>query len=54
MLTKKAQLYVDRKKIKIKEIAEHRTAANPPQKPTHEAQCGGYAAVQSSDCEKSI
>jgi hypothetical protein len=40
------------KKIKIKEIAEHRTAANPPQKPTHKAQSGGYAAVQSFDAMK--
>jgi hypothetical protein len=28
---------------------EHRTAANPPQKPTHKAQSGGYAAVQPFD-----
>jgi hypothetical protein len=34
------------KKIK-KYFIEHRTAANPPQKPTHKAQRGGYAAVQS-------
>jgi hypothetical protein len=25
---------------------EHRTPANPPQKPTHKAQCGWYAGVQ--------
>jgi hypothetical protein len=34
------------KKNKKKGISEHRTAANPPQKPTHEAQSGGYALVQ--------
>ena len=39
--------YVLKKKNKKRnEIVEHRTAANPPQKPTHKAQRGGYAAVQ--------
>jgi hypothetical protein len=42
MLTK-----IKKNKKKIKGSREHRTAANPPQKPTHEAQSGGYAAVQS-------
>jgi hypothetical protein len=48
ILTKKnAQLRVEEKKIKKERYdAEHRTAANPPQKPTHEAQRGGYASVQ--------
>jgi hypothetical protein len=35
-----------KKNKKRKDITEHRTAANPPQKPTHKAQRGGYAAVQ--------
>jgi hypothetical protein len=35
-----------KKRKKRKVYAEHRTAANPPQKPTHKARCGGYAAVQ--------
>jgi hypothetical protein len=48
MLTKKIHNYVLKKKNKKKRkgIREHRTAANPPQKPTHKAQSGGYAAVQ--------
>jgi hypothetical protein len=33
-------------KKKRKNVVEHHTAANPPQKPTHKAQRGGYAAVQ--------
>jgi hypothetical protein len=44
-LPQKAQLD-EEKKIKKEHCIEHRTAANPPQKPTHEAQRGGYAAVQ--------
>jgi hypothetical protein len=42
---KNAQLRVEEKKIK----KEHCTAANPPQKPTHKAQRGGYAGVQPSE-----
>jgi hypothetical protein len=45
-LTKKnAQLRVEEKKKK-KGSREHRTPANPPKKPTHKAQSGGYAGVQ--------
>jgi hypothetical protein len=56
MLTEKRKLDVDKKihnyvltekKKKKNVFMEHRTAANPPQKPTHKAQRGGYAAVQS-------
>jgi hypothetical protein len=53
--TKKTKLDFDRKKHnyvlkkknkKRKGSREYCTAANPPQKPTHKAQRGGYAAVQ--------
>ena len=45
-LDKKKPNYVLKKKEKRKNGGEHRTAANPPQKPTHKAQSGGLTAVQ--------
>jgi hypothetical protein len=52
VLTEKTKLNFDKKKKK-EHCIEHRTAANPPQKPTHEKpNGGGYAAVQTFGATK--